>query len=352
MPKVILRSIDPSKKKYFTARVNIYGEDKKTVAKKINITQDFHYYLGESKDDLWRIRFDENKTSHFIEWKEENGEPKTEYDKKKKACAEFIGKHEQVRTLFGEPNANLRGEALYTLEWEGLKNTFVADNNDKKFEVYAKMRNMIPNEKRDCAFYYGINATGLKHSELINRLGDFESGILHNTKVKEGEMISTRDHFLTLYGKDVMHEVKLLTEKCKKYNLLTKNEKGFWFNEEFIGTTDANIYEYINANEGVKSLLKRECAKKENPVEDDMEEEVKTNMAKPTGAEPKEDWQKIKADKMASEEEILKARKADIDAVNLQELKDKAKSLGVKHYQVLGKEKLLAAIAEKESVAA
>lgn len=348
MPKVVLRSLFPDRTTYFTGRINIRDKkDWKTITKGVNITQQFEVYFGEVNParPCWRIRFDQERTSYFIEWKEVNGEPKTDQDKQRKSAAEWLSQHEKVKPLFGKPNTNILGEPTFSLEWEGMRNTSVADANDLKFEVYAKMRKMSAEEKRDCAFFYGINASTLLHSQLINRLGDFENGILMSDVVRDGEKISPREHFLTLYGKESFTDVKLLTKKCLIYNLITSDNKGYWFNQEFIGITLENIYEYMNANSGVTDLLKREVAKKENPVEDDMAAEVKKNSAKESGFTPKAPVDKVEP----TPEEL---RQQDIANEELTNLKEKAKGLGIKGTQFMKKETLMERIAEKEAVPA
>lgn len=341
MPKVILKTLFPKQKIYFTGQINFYDEKQVgQVVRTVIVTQDLEAYEGQPKADkpAWRIRFDENKVSHFIEWEEdETGKGKTAIDRKKKDAAFYLSKHEKVKNFYGDANTNLRGEPMFALEWEGMKNTFLADQDEKKFEVYQKMRTLTPEEKRDCLYYYGQNATGLKHSELIHRLGNFENGVLQNTKVKEGEQLSTADHFLTFYGKEGIKDVKMLTEKCLVYDLIKKDGKGYWYNQEFIGGSITNIYDYLNSNTSIKESLKKDVSKKDSPVVDDMKEEKKPKITRPQTADE------------FGQELIQKSLEKEIEQLRME-----AKNLGIKnpHIDKMGKTRLLEEIEKAKSVAA
>ena len=346
MPRAILKSLFPNRTMFFTGQVNVRDErDRKTIEKTFVITQDYDFYMGQPTDlrPAWKLRLDPNRPSFFIDWKEENGKPKSAMDEKKKTAVKLLAQHERVLCLFGEPNKNLQGEALFSLEFEGMKNTFIADELIEKNKVFNKMMALSAEEKRDCAFYYGLPAQGMKHSELIRALGHYESGKLMSNKVADGQMLGTMEHFLTKYGKEAITDVKLLTEKSIVYNLINKDEKGYWYNEEYIGMTKEDVYAYIKDNENSSKFLKREVGKKENPVEDDMVEEVKKN-----SAEFKEVVQKPDKKEDERQQELADQPAKDKAQLELSELRDIAKGLGIPHYQVMKKENLLIKIAEKE----
>lgn len=270
--KVILRNLNPTRRIFFNAQVNI-----KETGESFIITQDWlTYQAKKEKPDqpMWRVRFDENRTSFFIEYKEEGEKGETETDRKKRKAIAMLAKHENVMTLFGERNVNLRGEAAFSLEFEGHKNTAIADTNDKKFEVYKKFRPMTPNEKRDCAFYYGCpDAANKKHSELIVAMADFNSGILMNQTPRKNETIAPIDHFLTKYGSEHISMRKMITEKALVYQLITKDEKGFWFQQDYIGATQENIYSYLESHPQIQSQLLTAATERDKKVEDDMGKE-------------------------------------------------------------------------------
>lgn len=270
--RVILRNLNPTRKVFFNAQVNLQETGESFI-----ITQDWLTYQAKKErpdQPMWRIRFDENRTSFFIDYKEEGEKGEADIDKKKRTAIAMLAKHEGVKTLFGEPNKNLRGEALYSLEFEGHKNTAIADSNDKKFEVYQKFRPMTPNEKRDCAFYYGCpDAANKKHSELIVAMVDFNGGILMNPLPRKGETIAAIDHFLTQYGKEHISMRKMITEKSLVYQLITKDEKGYWFQQDYIGATQENIYSYLESHPQIQSQLLNAAQQRDKPVEDDMAKE-------------------------------------------------------------------------------
>ncbi len=333
---------------FFTGQVNIRDEkDRKTIEKIFVVTQDFDCYMGQPEDSrpAWKLRLDPNRPSFFIEWKEENGKPKGVMDEKKKRAVKALSQHERVLCLFGEPNTNLQGDALFSLEFEGMKNTFIADELIEKNKVFNKMLTMSAEEKRDCAFYYGLPAQSMKHSELIRALGHYDSGKLMNDKKESGQPLSTMQHFLTKYGKESITDVKLLTEKSIVYNLITKDDKGYWYNQEYIGIGKENIYEYLNANENASKYLKREVGKKENPVEDDMQEDVKKNTSEFKETEVKKHKEEEEKEKQAK---IEGQHQADRESVDLDELRTKAKKLGIQGAHLMKLETVKKALAAYE----
>ncbi len=322
MPKVVIKSLYPTRQTYLTARINLRDEKGGHIVSSTNITQGFEIYAGEERKEqpCWKIKFDSQRPSFFIEWENnKEGKPKNELHRLKQQAAELLCQHEQIQSLFGDTNKNLRGDPYYTIEYEGKRNTYLADLNIKKNAVFNKFMELTPEEKRDCAFYYVVPATGLRHSELITRMADFENGHLMSTKVKSGEKLSPMEHFLTLYGKDSVHEVRLMAEKSIAYGLISKNEKGYWFVQDFIGMNVQNVYDYITGSGIVKDTLKRELANKDGEVENDLVHEKPAKAAIPVDS-----------------------------SKEVQALRDKAKLMGINYSNQMGEVKLKAAIEAKE----
>lgn len=279
MEKAIIRSLNPSQTIWFNASVEYemnppkHASDwaKEHAGKTYHITQDYQVYCSkEQKENMpaWSIRFDTNRSSFFIEWESNSNK---EAQRSRELAVKHLSYHKSTKPLFGEPNTNLKGEPFFTLELEGVKNTYLADLNDKKFAIYEKFREMQPSEKRDCAFYYGLNATGLKHSELIAKMADFETGKLMLATNKIDGM-NIMDHFLQNYGKEHITVVKMITEKAIVYNQIQRKENGLYMGEQFIATTPEGVYDYLIANKEIQKFLMNECANLDKSVEDDMGE--------------------------------------------------------------------------------
>lgn len=298
--KVIIRSLNPTQTIYFNATINYLANPpahasewaKKYAGKTIHISQDFQIFETKTPPENyppWSVRFDSSRTSFFIEW-ESGSDLKKEQDKA--TAVRHLAYQQSMKPLFGEPNTNLRGEAFFSLEYEGMKNTYLADLNDKKFAVYKKFRAYSPEEKRDCAFYYNLNASGMKHSELIAKMADFETGrlMLPNNKVDGMPMM---DHFIENYGQEHVTVVKMIAEKALVYGQIQKRDNGIFLDQEFIGTSMENVYSYLESNKEKQRFLSTQVRGIDAEVEDDMEEREEPELREPKNLDDLKKWRDL-----------------------------------------------------------
>lgn len=272
--RVILRTKFPERRQMFNGTVNIQA-----TGETYQITQDLFVYKSKvPKEGMapWALRMDSGRTLWAFEYKEKHEKGWSEaVDWKKEHAISIIAQHEKVECLFGTPNKNLRGEALFTLEYEGHRNTSFADLNILKNQVFNKYLPMGLSEKADVAFYYGVNAVNLKkHSEHIVKMADFQNGILMQDIIPMGETMSPMRHFLNKYGKENITVRKLVTQKAIIYQLIQKNEKGYFFEQEYIGNTPENVYTYLEINPQIMEFLQKEINNRDKTIEDDMVEQV------------------------------------------------------------------------------
>lgn len=330
MEKLIIRNLNPLQRVFFNASVNYTSSPPKTASDwhkthagtTVHITQDFEVYAAKEQKDskpAWAIRFDENRTSFFIEWDETSSSP---MDKAKSIAAKHLMFHEKIQPLFAQVNTNKRGEAIFSIEYEGMKNTFIADLNDKKFDVYAKFRAFTPEEKRDCAFHYNVNATNMRHSEIIAKMIDMEKGVLMNPNAFTDGMC-IMDHFLEKYGNNEIVNVKMLCEKSITQGLIQQRDNGYYLDKDYIGTTKEMVYDYIKTNAQVHDMLKQQSGNLDKKVEDDLT-----------------------ADKKVKHEELKPLKNLD----RLNELIPEALALGIRRAKNMGEKTLIDAIAEKKEI--
>lgn len=300
MQKVIIKTLRPQGRDYLMATINYKASPpehasqwaKDNAGKKITITQNFEVYEGSPKDgaEAWSLRMGEGgHQEFFIQWDEKSDKA---HDRNRALAVKHLAYQAKMKPLFGEPNSNAIGDPFFTIEHEGMKNTFFADMHDKKFAIYEKFRPMHPSEKRDCAFYYNVNASGMKHSELIDKMVGFESGKLMQPKVMVDGM-PIMDHFLTKYGQEHITVVKMIAEKALVYGQITKNDKGIYINQEFIGTTIENVYDYLTKNKEVQKFLASQVASLDKTVEDDMEERVEEVLREARKPEEIQMWREL-----------------------------------------------------------
>lgn len=301
MQKVIIRALRPQQRDYLMATINYkdnppdHASDwaKKYAGKTFHITQNFEVYENKTQDEkrpAWSLRMGEGgHLSFFIQWNEKSDKAE---DKNRALAVKHLAYQAKMKPMFGEINTNAIGEPFFSIEHEGMKNTYLADLNDEKFEVYEKFRAFTPSEKRDCAFYYGLNATGMKHSELISKMADFETGKLMIPANKVNGM-PIQKHFIEKYGQEHITVVKMIAEKALVYGQITKNDKGIYIGQEFIGTTIENVYDYLTTNKEVQRFLSQQVSKLDKDVEDDMEERHEEDLREAKNPEEIQKWREL-----------------------------------------------------------
>lgn len=300
MEKYIIRLLNPQQRDYLMGTINYkpsppdHADEwaKKHAGRTFHITQDFRVYEAKSQkedDPAWSLRMDERRMEFFIEF---DSTSDLAHHKNRALACKHLCYQAKMRPLSGEKNTNAIGEPFFTIECEGLKNTNDADLIDKKAKVYEKFRAYTPSEKRDCAFYYNVNASNLKHSELIVKMIHFENGRLMNPNGLQDGM-NIMDHFIQMYGQEHITLVKMIAEKSLVYGQITRDAKGLYIGKEFIGTSVETVYDYLKANKQVQQFLAQQVANIDRTVEDDMDERPQTEFKEAANIDEVKKWRTL-----------------------------------------------------------
>ena len=151
------------------------------------LTSEFDYkdcepFYGEAKDNKNPAELNRTFTKSVNEYKIEyelndNGEPKTAFDAKKKRVIEDFYCVHPLCTVNGKPHRNTKNPMFDVRDdATSIVNEMTTWNNKRR--AANTLADMDLESLRDVAFYYGRNPVGKSKGQLIIELAHFQSGVI------------------------------------------------------------------------------------------------------------------------------------------------------------------------------
>jgi hypothetical protein len=196
----------------------------------------------------------------------------------------------------------------------------------KKGLVFNMVNNTSLAKMRDVGFAFGYNPTGKTYSQIFIDLVDFVRGYLMQDVDKAISLLEGN-----------LDEVFIVMKKAISLNIIAQRDGIYYVKSDVAGDSEDKLLMYLKENKGIfEQFVRKEVVKRDDLPADDYEKLVKDELAKYVGGDVK----------------VIRRRTVD-EEVEMAELKEEAKKLGVKGYHLIAnKERLVAAIQKtKESIA-
>lgn len=195
----------------------------------------------------------------------------------------------------------------------------------QKGRVYNIITNFSTKKMRDIAFFVGLNPINDSPEEIFLKLIDFEKGKLMEDPAQFINTLTTPD----------MNYI-VVAKKAILYNIIETKEKQYYINTELIGGSFNDVLAYCKSYKQQFDFITKEVSKVDVlPVDIDWDEPVKDIIGM---------TQKIEQPIEKSIEVVKEKSDAEADKEkdsNMDELKAIGKKLGIKSWQVMGKERLV-----------
>lgn len=171
----------------------------------------------------------------IVEWKNKRNEESDRYN----AAFNFFAKHMQIEVV-GMKNPYLVGEPMYIMDFINHRSINNVLKNRKKNDVFNKVNSMDLQQKLNLALNYMPSLYGKRHSEIMDRLVDFEHGLLMQD--------AYIDEFLNNYDeKNLNVSMNTYMNKAIMMGLIEKRNNGLYIHgNEFIGVDEQAAIAHFN----------------------------------------------------------------------------------------------------------
>lgn len=256
------------------------GTDKRRMV----ITRDGTLIYQKMTDPIPNIEkfFVNFKQRNEWEWKwKEDGSPST---KNIKAIVEAIGLHPKVEVKYGEKNPNQMGEADFYLEYQSNQTIQDAKILVKKHKAMEKWMGLTVEQKINCAYSYGVNASKYSSiSAIFNVMADYTSGIIMSANPrdpKDKKSKSFIDDFLQYEATSQTKILEALTEKAIINKVFPKRDAGYFYEEQYVGGEKGDVMAFLSNNPSIFNFIQESV--RSNEIEDDMDEKATDSPSKET----------------------------------------------------------------------
>lgn len=155
------------------------------------------------------------------------------------AAFNFFAKHMQIEVV-GMKNPYLIGEPMYIMDFTNHRSINSVLKSRKKAEVFNRVNAMDIQQKLDLALNYMPSLYGKRHSEIMEKLVDFDSGLLMQD--------AYIDEFLTKYDpKNLTVSMNTYINKAIQTGIIEKRNGGMYIHgNEFVGSDEQSAMAHFN----------------------------------------------------------------------------------------------------------